>query len=522
MTQLVVLPLLVPLLTAVLCLIARQRPALQAVLAVLGSLLHLATAIWLFVEVERGGILAAQMGGWPAPYGITLVADMLSAILVLITALVGTAVTIYSVADLDSGRVRYGYYTLLHVLLMGVTGAFLTGDLFNLYVFFEVMLLASFILLSLGGGRLQIGGALKYVTLNLLSSSLFLMGAGLVYGVAGTLNMAELAQRLPELAIEHPALVLAVGAFLLVSFGIKAGVFPLHFWLPASYHTPPAAVSAVFAGLLTKVGVYALLRACTLILPFEHGLGVVILVIAAATMIMGVLGAVSQFEIRRILGFHIISQIGYMVFGIGLLISPDPAVRRAALMATVFYVTHHILVKTNLFLVGGTIRHLRGTFDLGRLGGLATALPWLAVLFLIPALSLAGIPPLSGFWAKLAIIKAGLQAGQYLVVIAALAAGLLTLLSMIKIWNEAFWKAAPEESSAHEPLGPRRMTLLGIPMLLLAAGTVTIGLLPQPFFAVADRAARELDDPGIYVEAVLGSDGPAPTVEPLHEVEGSR
>jgi multicomponent Na+:H+ antiporter subunit D len=428
--------------------------------------------------------------------------------MVLIGAIVGASVCVYSLGDIGRPERSLGYFPLVHVLLTGVTASFLTGDLFNLYVSFEIMLIASFVLLAIGGAREQIEGAFKYVTLNLVGSLVFLMGAGLTYAVAGTLNFADLTVRLPAIATARPSMVLTIGAMLLFSFGLKAGVFPLHFWLPASYHTPAPAVSALFAGLLTKVGVYALVRVGVAVFPLPPVVYTIVVLMACLSMVFGVLGAVAQFEIRRILGFHIVSQIGYMVLGLGLLASSDAVVRQLAIAATVFYVVHHILVKTNLYLIGGIIRHMLGSFDLARVGGLAKSAPWLAIVFLVPALSLAGIPPLSGFWAKVAIIQAGLAAGEWLAVAAAIAASVLTLLSMIKIWNEAFWKAAPD-GALPERLPTSRLVFLSFPVIVLAAGTVWIGLDPEPLFALADRAAGQLLDPVEYVEAVLG-----PTMEP--------
>jgi multicomponent Na+:H+ antiporter subunit D len=378
-----------------------------------------------------------------------------------------------------------------------------TGDAFNLYVGFEVMLIASFVLLALGGERAQMEGALKYVTLNLISSAIFLSALGVLYGLTGTLNFAHLAIVVPELTITHPHLVTAVAGLFLVSFGIKAGLFPLYFWLPSSYHTPPVAVSAVFAGLLTKVGVYALIRVFTLVFAEVDAAYRLLLALAGLTMIAGVLGAVSQYQVRRILSFHIISQIGYMVVGLGLLASPEPEVRRIGLVAAVFYIAHHILVKTNLFLIGGVIRRLKGTEELRAMGGLYVQTPWLAALFLVPALSLAGIPPLSGFWAKLAVLRAGLAAGEWLVVAAAVAAGLMTLMSMIKIWSEAFWKDQPASDAPAVPAPTRRdLGLLLGPAVALAVLTVAIGLAPGVLFGLADRAAGELLDPAPYLEAV--------------------
>lgn len=502
MNMLLVLPILIPLLTAIVLLLFRSQRRWQRWLNLVGAMALLGAALGLLYSVWSAGIQAVQVGNWPAPFGITFVADLLSAIMVLLTALIGLAVAVYSLASIDVQREWFGYYPLLHVLLMGVCGAFLTGDLFNLYVWFEVMLIASFVLLALGGERAQIEGAIKYVTLNLIASALFLAAVGLLYGMTGTLNMADLARKLPS--VPQAGLVTALAMLFLVAFGIKAAFFPLFFWLPASYHTPPAAVSAIFAGLLTKVGVYALIRAFTLLfvqdIAYTHSL---ILVAAGATMITGVLGALAQHELRRILSFLIISHIGFAVMGLGLF-TP------LGLAGSVFFLIEDMIVLTNLFLVSGAAHRLCGTYDLRQLGGLYRAYPSLALLFLISAFSLAGLPPLSGFFAKLVLVQAGLQIEQYGIVAVALGMSLLTLFAMAKVWAEAFWKPAVAASDGpvrgvttrHAGSGREMRTLL-TPIGALATLTVLIGLAAEPVFLVAMRAAEQLLNPHEYIQIVL-------------------
>ena len=314
---LLMLPILIPLITAIVCLFFWRSRTVQRAVAVTGSALLLAAGLALLARVAHAGIQTTQAGAWPAPYGITLVADLLSAIMVVMAGLMSLAVTIYSLISMDQRREAFGYYPLLNILLMGVGGAFLTGDLFNLYVWFEVMLIASFVLLALGGERPQLEGAIKYVTINLVSSAIFLAAVAILYNQTGTLNMADLAVQIRQ--TQSPGLVTTLAMMFLVCFGIKAAIFPLYFWLPASYHTPPVAVTAVFAGLLTKVGVYSMIRVFTLIFTenghYIHGL---LIVLGGLTMVIGVLGAVSQNEFRRILSVHIISQIGYMIMGLGI------------------------------------------------------------------------------------------------------------------------------------------------------------------------------------------------------------
>lgn len=503
MSLLLVLPIVLPVTTAAICLLFWRHSIVQRAIACAGAAALFASSLALLAAVRREGILVLQVGNWPAPFGITLVADLLSAIMTVLAAVIGLAVVIYSLASIDVRRESFGYYPFLHILLMGVCGCFLTGDLFNLYVWFEVMLMASFVLLALGGERGQLEGAVKYVTLNLVASTFFLSALGLLYGMVGTLNMADAARQLAE--IGRPGLVSTLAMLFLAAFGIKAALFPFFFWLPASYHTPPVAVSAVFAGLLTKVGVYSLIRVFTLLfvqdVGYTHNL---ILIISGLTMVTGVLGAVAQNEFRRILSFHIISQVGYMVMGLALF-TPF------ALAGAIFYIIHHIIVKTNLFLASGVALQLRGTLELSRLGGLYQRAPLLALLFLIPAFSLAGFPPLSGFWAKLLLVRASLEAGSYAIAATALGVGLLTLFSMTKIWGKAFWGEVPEldgrpsaPEEARLPAGAR--LCLYLPMVALALVTVAIGLLAQPVFELSQQAAGQLLEPELYIHAVLGGE----------------
>jgi multicomponent Na+:H+ antiporter subunit D len=501
MNLIIVLPIIIPLLFAIIMLFFWKNVNAHKILNVIASIFSLVVAGLLLSDVNSSGILSLQVGSWQAPFGISLVADLLASIMVLITAVIGLAASIYSLGSMDEQREKFLYYPLLQFLLMGINGAFLTGDIFNLYVWFEVMLISSFVLLALGGKREQLEGAIKYVTLNLLSSAIFLAAVGILYGIVGTLNMADLARKIP--LVEQKELVTVVSFLFMIAFGIKAAVFPLFFWLPASYHTPPIAVSAIFAGLLTKVGVYALIRVFTLIFVqdtnFTH---TVLLVIAGFTMLTGVLGAASQNDMRKILSFHIISQIGYMIMGLALF-SP------LAIAGAIFYIIHHIIVKTNLFLVSGVVDKMKGSFELKKIGGLYKYYPLLGLLFLIPALSLAGIPPLSGFWAKFVVIKAGLQIDQMLIVGVALFVGLLTLFSMTKIWNEAFWKDDPRGSEnilvdSFSKVTLSKKVLMLSPIIILALITIVIGFNAEPFFNFANNAAAQLLNPNEYITKVLG------------------
>ena len=337
---------------------------------------------------------------------------------------------------------------------------------------------------------------MTYVVISLLASVLLLTALALIYSATGTVNLADLSVRMEGLS---PGLRTAFALFLLLIFGIKAGLFPLFFWLPDSYPTAPSAVTAVFAGLLTKVGVYAIIRTQTLLFPVDIRPQQLILWIAGATMLVGVLGAIAQADVKRILSFHIVSQIGYMVMGLGLFTV-------AGIAGAIFYIIHHIVVKTTLFLTGGLIEHVGGSGRLSRVGNMVKTVPFVAVLFLVPALSLAGIPPLSGFVAKFALVSAGTESERYWLVAVSILVSLFTLFSMMKIWSGVFWSPAEEAPDVE----PHRVGRLGGPVLMiaptaaLAALSVVIALFAGPLYGLSERAAVDLLDPARYVSAVMG------------------
>ncbi len=496
---LLTLPVAVPLATLALCALLQGRPAWQRGVSLLGSAGLLLASLLLLRGVLDGTVLATQFGAWAAPFGISFVADLFGAAMVVITGLMAVVVSVYALARDAKERERAWFHPLYHGLLLGVTGAFLTGDIFNLYVWFEIMLISSFGLLVQGGTREQLDAGVKYVVLNLLVTTLFLMGVGFLYGLTGTLNMADLSRALPQ--VENQGLVSALAVLFLLAFGAKAAVFPLFFWLPAAYHTASAPVVAIFAALLTKVGVYAILRCFTLVFAHTQDfIGPIVGVLAALTMVTGVLGAAAHYDVRRILSFHIVSQIGYMLVGLAV-------ATPLAIAGAILYVLHHIVVKANLFLIAGVIRAAGGSYDLKRIGGLHRSAPLLALLFVVPALSLAGLPPLSGFWAKFVVIRSSLEAGHVALAVVALVVGVLTLYSMLKIWNEAFWKApgplSQRAAGEWRAAGPARVALLA-PIGALAAITLTIGLWAEPFVHFSQRAAAQMLGHDAYVQAVLG------------------
>ncbi len=493
---LLVLPIVLPLLSAAFSLLAWNNYPLQRVLSSVGMSALLSAAIALLWRVWQAGVQATHIGDWPAPFGITLVADTFSALMVLLAAMAGLLTVVYSFSDIGTERERFGYHPLLQIMIMGVCGAFLTGDIFNLFVWFEVLLIASFGLMALGGESTQIRGAIIYVVLNLLASTLFLVALGILYGLAGTLNMADLALKLRNAA--QPGLVSTLAVLFLLVFGIKAALFPLFFWLPDSYPASPVVVSAVFAALLTKVGIYALLRVFTLIFTRDVGYTqTLLLLIAGLTMLVGVLGALAQREFRRVLSFLIISQMGYITMGLGLY-TPS------ALGGAIFYIVEDVIALQCLFLVSGVIYRLHQTNQLAAVGGIYQGYPWIALLYLIPALSLAGLPPLAGFVGKLALVQSGLAIGQYAIVATALLVALCTLLCVGRLWSSVFWRVVPRVLHSAAPLPRQQMALLIMPIVVLASLTVLLGLFAEPVLRLSFHAADQLWNPSAYIQAVLG------------------
>lgn len=494
MSLVLILPVALPLVTAAVTIGLVRRPVVRRWLGMLALGGTVISCIYLLTEVSDGSVLSAQVGGVVAPIGITLVVDTFSAILLTVSSVMLLAVFVYAVGSPKTDETRAFFHSVYLVLAAGVSAAFLTGDLFNLFVAFEVTLTSSYVLITYGGTREQIRHGMTYVVISLLASTLFITAVGLIYAATGTVNMADLATKLADI---DPGIRTALGTLFLVVFGIKAAIFPLFFWLPDSYPVAVSPVTAIFAGLLTKVGVYAIIRSHTLLFG-ESGPSTLLLAVAALTMVTGVLGAIAQDDVKRILSFHIVSQIGYMVFGLGLY-------TLAGLAAAVFYIVHHIIVKTTLFLVGGMIEEKAGTGSLRQLGGLLHTSPLLAWLFLLPALSLAGIPPLSGFVAKLALIEAGFAVGANVTVAVAIAVSALTLFSMTKIWSGVFWGQAEEEPPHPETLAAGRIRfprLMVGPTALLVVLSLAYVVAAAPLYELGQVAAAGLIDPSAYVASV--------------------
>ena len=508
-----------PFLGAALAFVLIKHPRAQRRVSLGTITLTLGLEAWVLASVWNSGPLAVKLGGWEPPFGIVMVVDQFSSLLLVISSAVSLAVLAYATGQGAADGEEGGPVSIFHptylILVAGVSNAFLAGDLFNLYVGFEILLTASYVLMTV---------------VSVVSSLLFLIAIAMIYGATGTVTLADLAVKLGELDSGTQDLL---HVLLLVAFGIKAAVFPLSFWLPDSYPTAPAPVTAVFAGLLTKVGVYAIIRTETLLFPSEN-FNAVLLVVALLTMLVGILGAVAQADIKRMLSFTLVSHIGYMIFGVALS-------SVLGLAATFFYVIHHITIQTSLFMVTGLIERRGGTSSIARLGGLAKLSPVLAVLYFIPAMNLAGIPPFSGFLGKLGLLQAGVADGSalaYALVAASVTASLLTLLVMARVWNRVFWRSivdaehpdpvllatAPDatgvqsmralRTSKHVDAtegrfsGDNEISILPNMMVYSTAGLVALGIamtvFAGPLFELSQDAAISMLSRTPYIEAVLG------------------
>ena len=492
-------PLLLQLLLSIILMFSWNRISWQRVISIIGGFINIAVSVWLFSFIWNEGTHTVQAGNWAAPFGITFVADSLSATLVLLTAISGLAVSVFSASSIVAARLKYGYFPIFHFLLLGLNGAFLTGDVFNLYVWFEIIIISSFVLITLGGEKAQLEGAVKYFTLNILASMIFLTAIAVLYGLTGSLNMADLSIKVA--AIENRGLVEITGILFLISLGIKAAVFPLYFWLPDSYHTPPSAVSAIFAGLLTKVGVYALIRFFTLIFVDNIFLQDTILVMAILTLVSGGLGALVQNNLRKVFSYLIICHIGFMIIGLGLF-------TEMAITGAIFYLIHDIVVKTNLFMVSGLIYRITGTNSIKSLGGLYAQYPLLSLLIAIPLFSLVGIPPLSGFWPKISLITAAFESENWWAIGAILFASLITLVIIAKVWANVVWKDNPELPERlnfryYEKLTKEGKMQLVAPIVFLSLVSLYIGFGAEHVQQLSSRVASELMDSQQYIDAVF-------------------
>ncbi|QTD42691.1 Na+/H+ antiporter subunit D [Sporosarcina sp. Te-1] len=491
MINLLLFPIIIPFLFAIVLLFFKERIVLQRVLAVVGLLAALAASLYLAHTVKQDGVQTITLGSWPAPFGITMVSDMFSALLVTTTIILTLLVVIYSFTSIGEAREHYFYYSAILFMITGVNGAFTTGDIFNMFVFFEVLLIASYVLIVLGGEKRQLRESIKYILINVVSSALFVITVAYLYSVVGTLNMADISVKIAE--IGQPGIITVIAVLMLIVFGIKGSIFPLYFWLPGSYAAPPIPVLALFGALLTKVGVYAIMRTYTLFFvhhtDFTHGL---LMVLAILTIIAGCIGALAYFDLKQIVIYNIVIAVGVILFGAA-------QMNESGLSGAVFYLIHDMLIKGALFFLIGIIIYVTGTSDLRKMGGLMKTHAPLGWFYLIAAFGLAGIPPLSGFIGKLLIVEGAFQADHIWGSIIILASSLVVLLSVIRIFIYAFW-GEPQSLPATERKPYRQMM---VPTIVLVVLTVLYGVGTEWLVPYMTDASNVLLQPSIYIDAVL-------------------
>ncbi|KGP73120.1 Na+/H+ antiporter subunit D [Pontibacillus yanchengensis] len=491
MSNLAVLPILIPLLAGIFSAFINKKTKMVRIFSILVSIINLIVVSYIGYTIFQNGSIILETGGWKAPYGIVLVADMLSILLVITTNIIAVACIFFARKSLSQQQESFYFYTFFFFLITGVSGAFLTGDLFNLFVFFEVLLMSSYALIVLGGGKIQLRESIKYVLINLFSSILFVTVVSFLYSVVGTVNMAQIAERVQE--VEQKGILTTIAILLFFVFATKAAVFPLYYWLPKSYIVPNPVVSALFGALLTKVGIYSILRVFTTIFVYEIDIThQFFLWLAALTMITGVIGALSTNNIKLIISYNIIPAVGFMLMGIGLY-------TEASISGSIYYLLHDMVVKGTLFLIVGAIVALTGTSDLRKMGGLIHHYPVIGWLFFVASLTLAGIPPFSGFIGKLLLLQEGLAQDQIAIVIIGLITSLLILFSMIRIFIQAFW------GEKDDTITPNRVKSRAYawPIAFLVAFSVFLGVGAEYVYPMVEDISAYLLDPSQYIDSVL-------------------
>lgn len=493
MNNLVIFPIILPLIAGMIMVVFRKKIMFHKVLGIVALVATGVAALSLLQQINSDGVQTLQLGGWQAPFGVGMVADSFSALLVLTSSIVALATLLYAFNSIGREREEHYFYPLFLFLLTGVNGSFLTGDLFNLFVHFEVMLVSSYVLISLGGTKIQLRESLKYILINLISSFLFLVAIAYLYRMMGTVNLAHLSVRIQEAGMD--GLMISVSLLFLIVFALKAGLF-LFFWLPGSYSAPPTAIAAVFAALLTKVGIYSIMRLFSLVFFEERQITHLIIgIMAGLTMLLGAIGAVAYWDIKRILTYNVI-------IGVGLILAGFATFTEAGMTGSIYYLIHDMIIKALIFLIGGTVIHLTGTGKIREMSGLIRLHPQLGWMFFIASLSLAGIPPLSGFVGKLFITEGTFSSGYFWLGGIGLLTSLMVLYSVLKIFMNVFWGYT--NLTEEEEKGTTKGLLF--PIGILTALTIALGLGAEGIHAYVDLAVEVLLDPSIYIEAVLGSD----------------
>ena len=491
MINFLLIPILIPFFIGMILMFLQKNVPLQRAISLITLAASAIVSFFVMLKVNVDGVQSVTFGNWPVPFGITMVADGMSTLLVFTTFVLAFFIVWYGFEIIGTGREKHFYYPGIMMILTGVTGAFTTGDIFNLFVFFEVLLMSSYLLIVLGGERKQLRESIKYILVNVVSSALFVITVAYLYSVIGTLSMADISTKIAE--INQPGIITTIAVLFLLVFGMKAAIFPLYFWLPGSYAAAPIPVLALFGALLTKVGVYAITRTYTLFfvhdLSFTHEL---LLILSILTIIFGCIGALATFNATQIIIYNIVIAVGVILFGVA-------QMNETGLEGALFYLIHDMIIKAALFMLIGIVIYVSGTANLRKMGGLIKHYPVLGWTFLIAAFGLAGIPPLSGFVGKFLIVQGGFESGNIWTSIFILASSLIVLLSVMRIFIYAFWGEEGQTVQINK-VSYRNML---VPTVILVALSVAFGIGAEWVTPFMDNAAKILVDPTIYVDAVM-------------------
>lgn len=508
MTQSTILPLLIPLITAVIS-IATRKNKLRDYVSFAGSLAYLVTVSVITNTVLTQGPITYQAGGWAAPYGITFIIDPLAVFMLLITAIVALVSNLYSWSYIQAEGKESGYYVFLNFMIAGMSGAFTTGDIFNLFVMFEIVLMSSYALISFKGTKESLFSSFKYVVLNLVGSSLMLVAIGGIYSVTGTLNMADMAVIFSQNSV-NTAPVLGLSLILLCVFSIKTGLVPFHFWAPPVYTNSPAPASAMMAGISKKVGVYAIIRLYITVFsratipqsasllagkPVSLVAGYLLVALGSATILVGGLSAINRERLDQLLSYSSVGQIGFIAVPIGLSIiynSPN------ALLAALIYLLGHSLAKPALFMLSGVIENAAGTTKIIELGGLSEKSFLLTAAFFISAFSLVGIPPLLGFFGKMLVFETAIENGVFLILGILLLGALTSLIYFGKSFVEILFGEPVEFDEAS--LDWKQV----IALMTLVVLTLVLGFNFELMYRFADHAASSAFNTEVYTQIILG------------------
>ncbi|GGG10495.1 Na+/H+ antiporter subunit D [Lysinibacillus alkalisoli] len=494
MTNIVVLPLILPIITGILLVFLRHQLVLQRIIAVVTMAIVSIISVIMLHQVYTSGIIYLDFSGWAPPFGILFVADSFASLLVVTSSIVTTCILLYATTTIEPKREKMFFYTFVLLMVAGVNGSFLTGDIFNLFVCFEVMLLASYALITLGGEKLQLRESLKYVLINVVASWIFLVALAYLYGTLGTLNMAHIAQRVAE-AGQDPLLT-TISLVFLVVFALKAGLL-LYQWLPTAYSVPPTAIATLFAALLTKVGIYALIRTFTLMFPYEPSVTHRIIgIMAIITVVGGCLGALAAKDIRTIAVYNVVIGVGFILIGLA-------TNTEQGLQGAIYYLMHDMVAKALLFLIIGTMIALTSESHIDKMSGLIRNYPLFGWLFFIVMCALAGIPPLSGFIGKVLIGQGAIASSSYVLLIIGFGSTIIVLYSLLRIFLSCFFGETIIPTGDETPMNKVNMAA----MLLLAGCIISLGFGAELVAPYVKDAAAVLMNPDIYIKAILANGG---------------